>query len=117
METKNGKGGLPASAIDPLQAMQAAQAEHFNDLMTGKSTSTNEYAQYILGQLKGLVARGIELSKELTSAHATVSRLEEEARRIEVVANQYAKDLQKWDPKLAPRPGGGDKDETTHSPS
>lgn len=107
----------PPQIVDPAGDMSAEQTERLQKMLGGQIQAPNEFAEYLVQQLRETMARGQQLAQKLSSHRRQVKTLEEEGLRLEGVADQHLRDLAKWDKPIAPSmetpasPSKGEKDE------
>jgi hypothetical protein len=109
----------PPSVKDPQGGLSPQQTARLNQMLAGHVEPPNEYAEYIVQQLREVISRGQQIGQRLTACRSQSKTLEEEGLRLEGVADQLLRDLSKWDrPPTNPLAGAsappqGEIDETT----
>lgn len=117
-EAKNGSAPHQSKAMDPQELQRLVKETRLRNLLAGQVPPPNEFAGFIIEQLRTTMTQGQQISRKLSQARATVKEFEEEGLRLEGVANQYARDLDKWDkPVGTGATPEGNKDELTNPPS
>ena len=91
-----GEGKIPRAA-----GSEEAKKERLQALMSGKEKAPNQFAEYIIQQLRDTISRGQKMGQRLSVLKAQVKQLEEEGLRLEGVADQYLNDLGRWDTPIS----------------
>lgn len=95
--TQNGNDIPPALRDVANQLMDQARARRLQDLIDGKIPPPNQYAAFIIGQIKTVYEQAGQLDHQLGAAKAQVNSLQQQIVKLVGAAEQYAKDLETWD--------------------
>lgn len=93
--------GVPPAVVDPASAKNQAKKQRLEDLISGRAEPPNEFAAYLITQVRDTLGKGNALSQRISLARRQLEQMEHEALRLEGAAEQCAADLSRWDKPLA----------------
>lgn len=96
------RSNRPEGMIDPQAVRAQIKAERVEKLVKGEVEPPNEFASFIVQQLRETIRKGSLLRQQLIYARAEVKKMEQEAIKLEGAADSYASDLEQWDRPLEP---------------
>lgn len=105
---KKAQNGEAPQHIDPTAAAAAAKKQRIGELIAGKVEPPNEFAAYVVSQLRETMGAGRVLANQIKKTRMSLDQMEQESLRLEGAADQHLRDLERWDKPLATTPPAGE---------
>lgn len=95
------RGKTLKEAVDPATLKKEAKKRQFEELLSGQREAPNEFAGYLVAQLRETMRAGGVLAQQIKTTRLQLEQMEQEALRMEGAAEQHLRDLEQWDKPLA----------------